>query len=57
MSQDASNNIELCKFGSEEALGSLRLGNVWVDVKVDRLQSWKISIDLDSSRLSRSVHF
>ena len=37
------NNIELCKFGSEEASGSLRLGKMWVGAKLDQLQSQKIS--------------
>ena len=42
-SQEVSDNIRLCKCGSEEVSGSLRLEYLWVGVTVDRLQSWKIS--------------
>ena len=37
-SQEVSDNIKLCKCGSEEVSGSLRLEYLWVGVTVDRLQ-------------------
>ena len=36
-SQEVSDNIRLCKCGSEEVSGSLRLEYLWVGVTVDRL--------------------
>ena len=54
----------MCKFGSQEASGSLRPGNLWVEANLDRLQSWQISsmlifipITTDSSQMSRILHF
>ena len=37
-SQEVSDNIGLCKYGSEEVSGSLRLEYVWAGVTVDRLR-------------------